>query len=431
MSEPSRRNGILFRNAKIFDGSSAKLQVGLEVLVVGEQIQTIGPVGSVLAEDVKIIDCAGGTLMPGIIDAHVHVYGASLNVTRLVQSPMSYVAHYAACFMQASLNRGFTTLRDMGGADVGLALAIKDGLLQAVPRLFYGGRVISQTGGHGDFRTNDHNLNDHQYCGCGGHVDILATVADGVDAVRKAVREELRRGASHIKVMASGGVASQSGRLDRCQYSEEELRSAVDEAERAGSYVATHCHPTEAVRRSAALGVRSIEHATFIDRPTADFVAERGSYVVPTMAIVGGLVEKGAELGVSSISMEKLKRVAEQATRSIQIMKEAGIRMGFGSDLLGALSPRQATEFILRAEVLPAIDILRSACSVNAEIMGQSGRLGCVKEGAAADLLVVNGDPLEDISLLGRDGAALNVIMAAGRLHKTFGVTVTESSRML
>jgi imidazolonepropionase-like amidohydrolase len=426
MSEPSKTNGILFRNANIFDGSSAELQSGLEVLIAGENIQTIGPAGSIPAEEAKVIDCGGGTLMPGLIDAHVHVYGASLNVTRMVQSPMSYVAHYAARFMQASLDRGFTTLRDLGGADIGLALAIKEGLLQAVPRLFYGGRVISQTGGHGDFRTSDHNLSDHQYCGCGAYVDILATVADGVDAIRKAVREELRRGASHIKVMASGGVASQSGHLDRCQYSEDELRSAVDEAERAGSYVATHCHPAEAVRRSAALGVRSIEHATFIDKPTADFVAERGSYVVPTMAIVGGLLEKGAELGVSPISMEKLKRVAGQASKSLEIMKAAGIRMGFGSDLLGALSPRQATEFTLRAEVLPAIDILRSVCSVNAEIIGQNDLLGCVKEGAAADILVVNGNPLEDISLLSKDGATLNVIMAAGRLHKAVGVTVTE-----
>jgi imidazolonepropionase-like amidohydrolase len=284
--------------------------------------------------------------------------------------------------------------------------------------LFYGGRVISQTGGHGDFRTSDHNLKEEQYCSCGSHVDVLAVVADGTDAVRKAVREELRRGASHIKVIASGGVASQTGRLDRCQYSDEEIRAAVDEADRAGSYVGTHCHPTEAVRRSAALGVRSIEHATFIDEPTADFVAKCGAYVVPTMAIVAGLVDKGTELGVSAISMEKLKRVAGQANKSLQIMKAAGVRMGFGTDLLGALSPRQSTEFALRAAVLPGIDILRSACSINAEIMGQSDRLGCVREGAAADLLVVDGNPLEDISLLGGDGENLSVILTAGKLHK-------------
>ena len=412
----------------IFDGSSAQLKTGLEVLVSDDRIQTIASAGSLSDVGATVVDCMGGTLMPGLIDAHVHVYGASLNVTRMVQSPMSYVAHYAAHFMQASLNRGFTTLRDLGGADVGLALAIKEGLLTGVPRLFYGGRVISQTGGHGDFRTADHNLHDHQYCGCGAHVDILATVADGVDAVRKAVREELRRGASHIKVIASGGVASQTGKLDRCQYSEEELRCAVDEAERAGSYVATHCHPTEAVRRSAAIGVRSIEHATFIDEPTADFVAASKSYVVPTMAIVNGLVEQGADFGVSPVSMEKLKRVADHALRSLEIMKAAGIKMGFGSDLLGALSPRQSTEFTIRAEVLPAIDVLRSVCSINAEIMGQGDRLGCIREGAAADILVVDGNPLENIALLGQNSTALNVIMAAGKLHKAQNVELTEGT---
>ena len=409
---------ILFRNMRIFDGYSSDLKDGLEVLVAGDSIQTIAPLGSNAADKARIIDCKGGTLMPGLIDAHVHVYGANLNVTRLVQSPMSYVAHYAARFMQASLNRGFTTLRDMGGADVGLSTAIKDGLITSVPRLFYGGRVISQTGGHGDFRTSDHNLKEEHYCGCGSHVDVLAVVADGADAARKAVREELRRGASHIKVMASGGVASQTGRLDSCQYSDEEIRTAVDEARRAGSYVGTHCHPTEAVRRSAALGVRSIEHATFIDEKTADFVADCGAYVVPTMAIVAGLVERGAELGVTPTSMEKLKRVAAQANHSLEIMKSAGVKMGFGTDLLGALSPRQSTEFALRAEVLPAVDILRSACSINAEIMGQSDRLGCIREGAAGDVLVVSGNPLEDISLLGADGRNLSVILSAGKLHK-------------
>jgi imidazolonepropionase-like amidohydrolase len=414
---------LLFRNMRVFDGYSPELKDGLEILVSGDNISRIAPRGSLSTDGVQVVDCKGGTLMPGLIDAHVHVYGASLNVTRMVQSPMSYVAHYAARFMRASLDRGFTTLRDLGGADIGLSLAIKEGLLTSVPRLFYGGRVISQTGGHGDFRTNDHNLKEEHYCGCGSHVDLLAVVADGTDAVRKAVREELRRGASHIKVMASGGVASQTGRIDRCQYSVEEIRAAVDEAERAGSYIATHCHPTEAVRRSAALGVRSIEHATFIDKPTADFVAERGSYVVPTMAIVAGLVEQGAELGVSPVSMEKLRRVAGQASKSLEIMKAAGIKMGLGSDLLGALSPRQSTEFTLRAEVLPAIDILRSACSVNAEIMGQSDRLGCIKEGAAADLLVVDGNPLQDISLLGSDGARLSVILSAGDFHKLYGTT--------
>jgi len=349
---------------------------------------------------------------------HVHVYAAGLNIVRVVQSPTSYLAHFAARFLAASLDRGFTALRDVGGADIGLALAIKDGLLGMVPRLFYGGRFLSQTGGHGDFRPGDHSLDPGHFCGCSYQTDQLAVVADGVDAVRKAVREELRRGASHIKIMASGGVASPTDPIDRCQYSDEEIRAAVEEAERAGSYVAAHCHPKEAVRRAAALGVRSIEHATLIDAPTADYVAQKGAFTVPTMAILFGLLEEGEALGLPPASLEKLKPFGESALTGLEIMKRAGVRMGFGTDLLGSLHVRQCSEFTLRAKVLPAIDVLRSSCAVNAELLGQTGKLGGIREGAAADILVVDGNPLEDISLLGSDGERLSVILKDGRFHK-------------
>jgi imidazolonepropionase-like amidohydrolase len=312
--------------------------------------------------------------------------------------------------MRASLDRGFTTLRDVGGADVGLASALQDGLLDGVPRLFYGGRAISQTGGHGDFRPGDH--------GCACHLDTLTVIADGVDAVRRAVREELRRGASHIKLMASGGIASPTDPLERCQYSDGEIRAAVDEAARAGTYVATHCHPAEAVRRSVALGVRSIEHATLIDRETADFMAERGAFAVPTMATLAALAEEGEQLGFPAVSMEKLRRIGDRAFAGLEIMKRAGVKMGLGTDLLGAQHVRQTSEFTLRAQVLPAIDILRSACALNADLLGQSGRLGVIRERAVADLLVVDGNPLEDISLLARNGESLPVIMQDGRFHK-------------
>lgn len=298
----------------------------------------------------------------------------------------------------------------MGGADVGLAAALKEGLLDGAPRLFYGGRAISQTGGHGDFRPGDH--------GCGCHLETLTVIADGVDAVRRAVREELRRGASHIKLMASGGIASPTDPLERCQYSDDEIRAAVDEAARAGSYVAAHCHPAEAVRRSVALGVRSIEHATLIDRETADFMAERGAFAVPTLVTFAALAEEGEQLGLPAISMEKLRRIGDRALGGLEIMKRAGVKMGLGTDLLGAQHVRQSSEFTLRAQVLPAIDILRSACTVNAELLGQSGRLGAIREGAAADLLLVDGNPLEDVSVLARNGDGLLAIMKDGRFHK-------------
>jgi imidazolonepropionase-like amidohydrolase len=409
-------NSVLFRSARVFDGDSKNLHEGLDVAISNGIIREISERHVQADSSTEIIDCDGRVLMPGLIDAHVHVYAAGLNITRTAQAPMSYLAHFAAQFLHSSLDRGFTTLRDVGGADVGLALAIKDGLLDRVPRLLYGGRVLSQTGGHGDFRPGDHLLDSH-FCGCNFHSDHLAVVVDGADAVRRAVREELRRGASHIKIMGSGGVASPTDPLDRCQFSDGEIQAAVEEAERAGSYVAAHCHPTEAVHRAARLGVTSIEHATLIDRETAEFVAERGSFIVPTMVTLIALAEEGKDLGLPPASMDKLHRVADRALSSLEIIKAAGARMGFGTDLLGPLHVQQSREFTLRASVLPNIDVLRSACVINAELLGRSGRLGCIRPGAIADLLVVDGNPLEDISVLdGTEGIAL--IMKEGKFHK-------------
>src|SRR5579883_1295014 len=404
---------IVFRSARIFDGESETLREGLNVFVEDDVIREVSQRPA--TGDAEVIDCGGRVLMPGLNDAHVHVYAAGLNIVRVAQSPVSYLAHFAAQFLRSSLDRGFTTVRDVGGADVGLASAIRDGILDRVPRLFYGGRVISQTGGHGDFRPGDHAL-DH-YCGC-AMADPMAVIADGADAVRKAVREEFRRGASHVKIMASGGVASPTDPLDRCQYSDEEIRAAVDEADRAGHYVVAHCHPKEAVRRAAALGVRSIEHGTLIDQETAEYAAKQGSFVVPTISTIVALFEEGEKLGFPKPSMEKLRMVSDSALRSLEIMKRAGVKMGFGTDLLGPLHVRQSTEFTLRAKVLPTIDVLRSACAINAELLGQTGRLGCIRQGAAADLLVLDGNPLDDISVLGSGGGRIPVIMKDGRFHK-------------
>ena len=409
---------IIFRGARIFDGESDRLIEGNDVVVSGETIEDLVPSLSGSQPNEQVIDCGGRVLMPGLIDAHVHVYLAGLNIVRIAQTPMTYLAQYAATFLHGCLDRGFTTVRDVGGADVGIANAIRDGLLRDVPRLFYGGRVISQTGGHGDFRAGDLDLDGVMCCGCGFGSNHLAVVADGPDAVRRAIREELRRGASHIKIMASGGVASPTDPLERCQYSDEEIRAAVDEAERFGSYVAAHCHPAIAVRRAAELGIRSIEHATLVDREAAEVVAERGAYAVPTMATIFALLEQGKELGLPAPSLQKLQLVKDAALQSLGILKRAGVKMGFGTDLLGAQHVRQCTEFTLRATELAAIDILRSACSVNAELLNQSAKLGCIREGAAADLLVVDANPLEDISVLARNGECLPVIMKAGQFHK-------------
>lgn len=406
---------LLLDNVRIFDGENlAPLPEAVRV-----EDGRITQVGACDPRGAERVDCGGRVLLPGLIDAHVHVYAAGLNVGKLARMPLSYLALFAARFLRASLDRGFTTLRDCGGADVGLATALHEGLVTPAPRLFWGGRVISQTGGHGDFRPGEYELDEARLCGCAAHSDALAVVADGADAVRRAVREELRRGAQHIKIMGSGGVVSPTDPLERCQYSDAEIRAAVEETERAGTYVASHCHPAEAIRRAADLGVRSIEHATLIDKVTADAVAKRGAFCVPTMATFFALLDQGAALGLPPASVAKLQRIGGRALEGIEIMRAAGVKMALGTDLLGSLHTRQGTELTLRRQVLPALDILRSATSVGAELLGQAGELGCIRPGAVADLLLVNGNPLEEIELLERGGDSLAGIMQAGRWHKS------------
>lgn len=404
---------VLFTGARIFDGWSPTLCEGCDVLVEDGEIRRVSE-QRLPREGTEVVDCAGRVLMPGMIDAHVHVYCSAFVLP--IARPGTYLAHYAARFLAHSLDHGFTTVRDTGGADVGLATALQDGLLEG-PRLFYGGRIVTQTGGGNDQRPPDQALPDHN-CGCACYHDPFTVVADGVDAILRAVREELRRGASHIKIMLSGSVVSPQASVNRSEYSDPEVIAIVEEVKRAGKYVTAHCHTPQAMRRAVSLGVRCIEHGTQVDAETAAYVAERGAYVVPTLAIIFAMLDEHESLGLPAVYMEKLRSICDQVLPGLELMKAAGVKMGFGSDLLGPLHTRQTTEFSLRARVLPTIDILRSACAINAEIIGEANRLGCVREGAYADLLVVDGDPLRDISVLTGNGERLAVIMSKGRFYK-------------
>jgi imidazolonepropionase-like amidohydrolase len=405
---------ILFENARLFDGESRETPDGMSVLVEGNEIREVSgkPIKSAQAER---IDCKGRTLMPGLIDNHVHIYIESLKLGP-PEPPITYRAQYAQKFLRHILSCGFTTVRDVAGGDHGMAMALRDGFLDG-PRFFYGGLCLTQTGGHGDMRPS-HDAGDGQCCVCGAMRNAFAVIADGVDACIKAVREELRKGAHHIKIMASGGVMSPTDPLERCQYSDAEIKAIVDECARHGSYVAAHCHPAEAIRRCVEHGVRSIEHGTLIDEATAKLVAEKGAYVVPTMATVNALKEDGPKLGIPPESFRKLTKIHDRALAGLEIMQRAGVKMGFGTDLLGHQHVRQCTEFTIRRQVLSPFDILHSATAVNAEILQTQGRLGVVKPGALADLLLVDGDPLRDLELLAADGAHLRVIMKDGRFVK-------------
>lgn len=404
---------VLFENATLFDGVRPETPNGMFVLVEDDRIREVSD-RPIRAAQADRIDCSGKTLMPGLIDNHVHIYGESLKI-QPPEPPITYRAQYAQKFLRNILSCGFTTVRDVGGGDHGMAMALRDGFLDG-PRFFYGGVFISQTGGHGDMRPAHQGTDT--FCTCGSLRNSFSVIADGVDECLKATREELRKGAHHIKIMASGGVVSPTDPLDRCQYSDAEIGAIVEECRRHGAYVAAHCHPANAIRRCVELGVRSIEHGTLIDEDTAAFVASRGAYIVPTMATIFALKDIGREIGLGDASYQKLLKVAERAIAGLAVMKKAGVKMGFGTDLLGITHTRQGSEFALRREALPAFDILHSATAVNAEILDMQGQIGVVAPQAYADLLVVDGNPLDDIDLLAANGAHLSVIMRDGRFSK-------------
>ena len=405
---------LIFSNASVFDGVTAELLDGHSVVVEEGRIVELREGAASVSAD-QVIDIAGRTLMPGLIDLHAHPCLADVLAPRAVTLRTEEVALYAARILRQSLMRGFTTLRDAGGTDSIYRRLIEDGTIEG-PRLYPSGRFITMTGGHGDMR--DPGDRAPVSC-CGGALhERFLSIADGPDEVRKAVREELRRGATQIKMFLSGGVMSPTGFIDQLQYTPAEIRAAVEEAEAQRAYVLAHCHPDGAIRRAAECGVRSIEHASFITEETARFVAETGCYTVPTLAVAKALEQEGERIGISPANRDKLKGVFEPMLKSLEYMKRAGVKMGFGTDVSGQLQYRQCSEFSLRAEVLSPHDILVSATSMAAEIMREDGRLGVIAPGAQADILVVDGNPLEDIRILDRDGAALSMIMKAGRFHK-------------
>ncbi len=405
MTTPS----VLFSRCRVFDGHGSELSETVDVLVEDGRIKEMSdrPIRTSAA---RVLPVNGRTLMPGLIDAHWHVVAADVNLTRLDSMPESLRAAHARIYLEDALNRGFTTIRDGGGADFGLALAVEQGLIRG-PRIFYGGRALSQTGGHGDMRPLQHL----DAC-C--QVGAVGQLADGPDAVRRAIREELRKGAHQIKLMVSGGVASPADPIWMLQYSDEEIRAAVDETARRRTYVMAHAHTAEATRRCVELGVRSVEHGTLIDAETAAVVAARGAFVVPTLVVIMTLWEHGAALGFPPVSLGKLAEVKDHALGALDVLRAAGVKIGFGTDLLGELHRYQAREFLLRAEVLPPHEVLASATSVNAELLDRAGELGVVAPGAVADLVVVDGNPLKDLGLLQEEGRHLPVIMKGGTLHK-------------
>ena len=405
---------VHFKNCAVLDTVAGVLLPGHNVVVEGETIREVSerPVKSARA---TAIDLKGKTLMPGLIDAHVHAMAVEVNLAVLPSLPVTLLAHQAGAILEGMLRRGFTAIRDAGGADFGLAQAVEQGLI-AGPRMFISGQALSQIGGHGDLRAR--TASSFETCACCQPGSVLDRIADGVSEVRKAARDELRKGAAQIKIMASGGVASPTDPVWNLQYSESEIRAIVEEAAAWRTYVMAHAYTAEAIHRSISFGVRSIEHGNLIDGETARHVAAHDAFVVPTLVTYEAAEREGASLGMPAVSLAKLKDVRQAGLASLEHLRDAGVRMGFGSDLLGAMHVHQSREFSIRAAVLRPAEIIRSATATNAELLQMSGKLGVVAPGALADLVVVDGNPLKKLSLLEGQGAHLTAIIKGGRFFK-------------
>ena len=400
---------MILRNVTIFDGFSEVLLENHSIVIEGERIREVVKCGKETATD-NVIDCAGRFVMPGLIDAHFHAYSPTFDIYSLDRMPMSLLASHAGTLLEGALSRGFTTVRDAGGADIGLALATEAGLIKG-PRLFFCGKALSQSGGHGDMRPRD----KVEPCFC-AYQGALTTVVDGEVEVRKTVRDELRKGATQIKLFLSGGVLSPTDPLWMPQFTEDEISAAVEEAKTRRTYVMAHCHTDDSVRRAAELGIRSIEHGSQISDSTAKILADQGCFVVPTLSVVNVLRQYGEELGAPKKGLDAVPALYSQMLEAIETCVNNNVPLGFGTDLMGHdYHPMQSHEFTLRSEVNRPIDVLRSATSINAKVLEMEGQLGCIAADALADLIVLDANRLNDLSVLA-SRAQMPLIMQGGKL---------------
>lgn len=410
MNSPSPAR-LLIANAHLLEPANGELSdvSWLEVAEGRIAATGTGPAPAV-ADQVRRIDAAGATVLPGLVDAHVHILLTSFDAKEAASWTPGYATVRALREAERMLRRGFTTVRDVGGADHGMAQAIDEGLAVG-PRLVFGGKALSQTGGHGDLRPRG---DDAMPC-CQSR-PAFARIADGADAVRAAARDEFRKGAAHLKMIISGGVASPHDEISAVQYTDEEIRAAVVEAEHHNRYVTVHAYHPRGVNRALRAGVRCVEHGNLIDDETVNLLIDNDAFLVPTLVTYDQMARFGRRAGMPEASYQKIADVHEAALASLERAHEAGVNLVYGTDLIGPLQVAQLEEFNLRAQVQPAADILRAATSTAARLLNLEGRIGTLAVGAHADLLVVDGDPLEDISILTRPEQHLRHIIKSGEV---------------
>ena len=403
----------MIQSGRVLDTQTLRIEEGVSLLIENGRIAQMGPKLQA-PSGAEVLDARGMTVMPGLIDCHVHVVASRLSLGEVQRMPNVLATLASLPILEGMLMRGFTTVRDAGGADAAMAEATRTDMVKG-PRIFPSGKALSQTGGHGDFRTRTDIL---EPCACSSKVGALARVVDGVDAMRAAIREEMLKGATQIKIMASGGVASPSDPIHYLGFSADEIRAAVEEASNAGTYVLAHAYTARAIRRAVELGVRTIEHGNLVDDDAAQVMAERGAFMVPTLITYEALATEGARFGLPPASVEKIESVRGAGIKALEIVARAGVRIGFGTDLLGESHRLQSEELRIRADVLGAGAALQQATLIGAEILGQTGQLGVLKPGAVADVLVVDGNPLTNIGCLLGQGDHIQAIVKDGKRYK-------------
>lgn len=394
-------------NVRILDPVTETVSEPQSIQINGDRVSSISAANN---ESDSSIDAGGAIAIPGLIDCHVHVLANTADLGRLGDESPAYLTASAINTMQGALRRGFTTLRDAGGADFGLARAAAEQLFLA-PRLFFGGKALSQTGGHADMRGPGTSIVDqHQCC------PHIGTVCDGVDEVRKAARMQLRTGADHIKIMLSGGVASPTDRIDSTQFSDEEIRAAVEEAAASNRYVLGHAYTARAINRGLKLGVRSIEHGNLLDDESIRLFTENDAFLVPTLVTYERLKAEGVRHGLPQASADKVDSVLYAGLKALEAADQGGVNIAYGSDLLGDMWKWQSKEFEIRSQVQSAGAVLRSATTVAARLLDQEGELGIIREGAQADIVLLNANPLDDITVLAEPQKSVRHVFVRGGL---------------
>ncbi len=401
---------LVFKNAQVLDPVQGELTMS-SVLVENGYIREVND-GPIHCKDATIFDLHGKVLMPGLCDGHVHVTAATADFGLLRRWSPSYVAVRASQLLENMLMRGFTTVRDAGGADFGLADAITEGYITG-PRLLYCGKALSQTGGHGDMRVKGETALDECWC-CAG----LGRICDGIAEVRRACRDEIRKGAHHIKIMASGGIVSPTDRITSSQFSIEELKAAVEEAEAASIYLMAHAYTARSINRALECGIRSIEHGNLMDESSAKLFLEKSAFLVPTLSTYHVSHAEGLQAGLSKETHAKIAEVLAGGMRALELAHRHGVKMVYGTDLLASMQEHQLGEFALRSEIQKPIDIIRAATVNAAELFQMQGEIGVIAVGARADLLVVDGNPLDDLAVLQKPQKYLTAIMKDGRFYK-------------